>query len=215
MGAGLGYKDFLAGSVLTAADTNGYLMQGILVFATTAARDAAITSPQEGQFAFIKADDTTYYYTGTAWAPQESDNTAYTSYTPTMVASAWTAGNGTFTTRYKTIGKFVHFLGKFEFGSTSAVGAANSFSIKLPVNAQTSVVPEVYSDAFWRDTSAALGVVGFTRIQNNTDVFMYWHVPNATPYAVTGSPWNTAVAPLPFTFATGDFVSWNMVYERA
>jgi hypothetical protein len=48
MAAGLGFKTFTTGEVLTAADTNGYLMQGVLVFADAAARDAAITSPARG-----------------------------------------------------------------------------------------------------------------------------------------------------------------------
>jgi hypothetical protein len=43
-------------------------MQGILVFASAAARDAAITSPEEGQFAFLKDTNVTTYYTGSAWA---------------------------------------------------------------------------------------------------------------------------------------------------
>jgi hypothetical protein len=68
MAAGLGFKTFTTGEVLTAADTNGYLMQGILVFADAAARDAAITSPQEGQFAYLKDTDVTTYYTSSAWA---------------------------------------------------------------------------------------------------------------------------------------------------
>lgn len=68
MAAGLGFKTFTTGEVLTAADTNGYLMQGVLVFATAAARDAAITSPQEGQFAYLKDTNVTTYYTGSAWA---------------------------------------------------------------------------------------------------------------------------------------------------
>ena len=67
MAAGLGFKTFTTGEVLTSADTNGYLMQGILVFATSTARDAAITSPQEGQFAYLKDTNTTTYYTGSAW----------------------------------------------------------------------------------------------------------------------------------------------------
>ncbi len=67
MAAGLGFKDFTTGEVLTAADVDGYLMQGVLVFASAAARDAAITSPQEGQFAFLKDTNTTMYYTGSAW----------------------------------------------------------------------------------------------------------------------------------------------------
>lgn len=67
MAAGLGYKDFVTGDVLTAGDVNGYLMQGILVFANATARSAAITSPQEGQFSFLKDTNSTEYYTGSAW----------------------------------------------------------------------------------------------------------------------------------------------------
>jgi hypothetical protein len=67
MAAGLGFKDFTTGEVLTAADVDGYLMQGIWVFADTTARDAAVTSPQEGNFAFLKDTNTTTYYTGSAW----------------------------------------------------------------------------------------------------------------------------------------------------
>jgi microcystin-dependent protein len=68
MAAGQGFKTFTTGEVLTAGDVNGYLMQGILVFATSTARDAAITSPQEGQFAYLKDTNVTTYYTGSAWA---------------------------------------------------------------------------------------------------------------------------------------------------
>jgi hypothetical protein len=68
MAAGLGFKTFTTGEVLTSADTNGYLMQGILVFDDATARDAAITSPQEGQFAYLKDTNVTTYYTGSAWA---------------------------------------------------------------------------------------------------------------------------------------------------
>jgi hypothetical protein len=67
MAAGLGFKTFTTGEVLSAGDVNGYLMQGVLVFASAAARDAAITSPQEGQFAYLKDTNVTTYYTGSAW----------------------------------------------------------------------------------------------------------------------------------------------------
>jgi hypothetical protein len=68
MAAGLGFKTFTTGEVLTAADVNGYLMQGVLVFASEAARNSAITSPQEGQFAYTKDNNSLWYYTGSAWA---------------------------------------------------------------------------------------------------------------------------------------------------
>ena len=67
MAAGLGFKTFNTGDVLSASDVNGYLMQGVLVFADATARDAAITSPQEGQFAYTKNNDSLWYYSGSAW----------------------------------------------------------------------------------------------------------------------------------------------------
>ena len=68
MAAGLGFKDFVTGEVLTAADVDGYLMQNIWVFASAAARDAAVTAPSEGNFAYLKDTNVTTYYTGSAWA---------------------------------------------------------------------------------------------------------------------------------------------------
>jgi hypothetical protein len=68
MAAGLGFKDFVTGEVLTAADVDGYLMQGVWVFASAAARDAAVTAPSEGNFAYLKDTNVTTYYTGSAWA---------------------------------------------------------------------------------------------------------------------------------------------------
>ena len=68
MAAGLGFKDFATGEVLTSQDVDGYLMQGVWVFASAAARDAAVTSPQEGNFAYLKDTNVTTYYTGSAWA---------------------------------------------------------------------------------------------------------------------------------------------------
>jgi hypothetical protein len=67
MAAGLGFKDFTTGEVLTAADVDGYLMQGVWVFADAAARTAAVTSPQEGNMSFLKDTNSTEYYSGSAW----------------------------------------------------------------------------------------------------------------------------------------------------
>ena len=66
--AGAGYKSWINGDVLTASDVNTYLMQQtVMVFASTAARDAAITAPSEGMFAYTKDSDTLFYHTGSAW----------------------------------------------------------------------------------------------------------------------------------------------------
>ena len=89
MAAGLGFKTFTTGEVLTAADTNGYLMQGVLVFASSAARAAAVTSPQEGQYSYLKDTNATEYYDGAAWvAAPVGDITAVN----TAVTSGLTGG---------------------------------------------------------------------------------------------------------------------------
>jgi hypothetical protein len=72
--AGAGTLLFTSGQVLTAAQVNTYLMdQTIMRFATTTARDAAFGGAgeptlAEGMFAYIDADNTLYYYTGSAWS---------------------------------------------------------------------------------------------------------------------------------------------------
>jgi hypothetical protein len=64
---------FAAAEVLTAANMNISAGTGIPVFATTVTRDAAFGGAgekvlAEGQFAYIEADDTLYFYDGSAWA---------------------------------------------------------------------------------------------------------------------------------------------------
>jgi hypothetical protein len=67
MAAGLGFKDFQTGEVLTAADVDGYLMQGIWVFDDATARDAAVTSPQEGNACYLKDTNEVLTYSGSTW----------------------------------------------------------------------------------------------------------------------------------------------------
>ena len=65
--AGAGFKLFQDGNVLLASEVNTFMMQQqIMVFASAAARDAAILSPSEGMFAFLKDTDTLTVYT-TSW----------------------------------------------------------------------------------------------------------------------------------------------------
>lgn len=64
-----GFRTFAVGEVLTAANVNDYLMEQVVtVFADATARDAAITSPQEGQISFLKNTDVLTYYSGSSWS---------------------------------------------------------------------------------------------------------------------------------------------------
>lgn len=68
--AGAGFKDFVAGEVLTAEDVDTYLMQQtVMVFAGTAARGSTLgTAASEGMVTFLADTDSLEYYTGTSWS---------------------------------------------------------------------------------------------------------------------------------------------------
>ncbi len=86
-----GFKVFSVSEVLTAADVNDYLMeQSIGIFADSTARDAQITSPIEGQFAYLADSNTLFYYTGAAWASYIGDGDI----TGVTITTAGTSGLG-------------------------------------------------------------------------------------------------------------------------
>ncbi len=66
MAAG-GFREFVAGETLDEEKINDFLMQGMLVFAGTAARGSAITAPVEGQFSFLSDSDSVEFYDGSDW----------------------------------------------------------------------------------------------------------------------------------------------------
>ena len=64
----MAYKVFANGNPLLASELNTNLMQqAIAVFLDATSRDAAITAPVEGQFAYLTASDELVKYNGSAW----------------------------------------------------------------------------------------------------------------------------------------------------
>ena len=62
------FKTFVSGEILTASDVNTQVMQQqICVFAGTAARGSAISSPIEGQFAYLSDSNRLTYFDGSIW----------------------------------------------------------------------------------------------------------------------------------------------------
>lgn len=101
MAAGLGFKTFNTGDVLTAGDTNGYLMQGVWVFANATARTSAVTSPQEGNVSFLKDTNSLEIYDGAAWVAYGSgDITGVTA--GTGISGGGTSGTVTVTNSMAT-----------------------------------------------------------------------------------------------------------------
>ena len=68
MAAPLGYKDFIAGDPLTAAQVDGYLMaQSVMTFASAAARTSAYPTASEGNLCYLADTNDFQIYDGAAW----------------------------------------------------------------------------------------------------------------------------------------------------
>jgi hypothetical protein len=141
---GSGYKDFVAGSVLSEADLDGYLMrQTVMTFASAAARDSALSGVlDEGMVAYLEDVDQFTFYTGTGWVVLAYGG-ASTSWTPALTAASSnpTLGTGSSATgRYVRQGRLVTAWGRLAFG-TSATGAGSGvYYVSLPVAADTAVM---------------------------------------------------------------------------
>lgn len=134
MAAGLGFKTFTTGEVLTSTDTNGYLMQGVLVFADAAARTAAITSPQEGQTSYLKDTDVIQVYSGSAWVTK-SAGAAGGETTFTLLNTGGTALTGAQTVTISSIGGYASY---FILVIDASSASANSQIIVRPNGDATS-----------------------------------------------------------------------------
>ena len=67
--AGAGFKVWNTGDLINASEFNTYIMeQTVMVFASSTARDSAISSPSEGMFAFLKDTNILTFYTGSTWS---------------------------------------------------------------------------------------------------------------------------------------------------
>jgi hypothetical protein len=144
MAAGLGFKTFNTGDVLTAADTNGYLMQGVWVFASAAARTSAVTSPQEGNVSFLKDTNSFEIYDGAAWvAYGGGDITAVNTNSPLTGG----ASSGSITLSYDY--------------------AAGS---KLTLNAQTATYTAVLADADQKLVTMSVASANDFQIPTNGNV---------------------------------------------
>jgi hypothetical protein len=142
MAAGLGFKTFNTGDVLSAADTNGYLMQGVLVFANATARDAAITSPQEGQFAFTKDNDSLWYYSGSAWVSSGATGDIEGVTAGTGISGGGTSGTVTVTNSMATAidakGDLIAGTGADTFARL-AVGGTNGHTLQVDSSTATGL----------------------------------------------------------------------------
>jgi len=170
MAAGQGFKTFVTGDVLTAADTNGYLMQGVWVFASAAARDAAVTSPQEGNTCYLKDTDVIQCYSGSAWVQKSSSGagsglTLVKRASFSAVASTTTTFDSVFTSTYDN---YVIVADKV-YGSSS--GAETKYTARSAMRGETIALSGRTND-FIMISGAASSPSASSRVDNRVITFI-------------------------------------------
>jgi len=208
--AGLGRKTFTAGDVLTAAEVQGYLQdQAVMVFAGTAARSSAIATPTEGMVAITTDTDELQYYNGSSWVPALPVG-GWTTYAPTMSSGgspSWSNGNGVYNyAKYTQIGKTVHFVVQFTFGTSTTKATGNIMSLTLPITASTSSAGHFVGRCVAGGVSAILNGI----ITSSANMGVYAINASATYATVSG-----ITSTIPGTWVTGDSFTLTGTYEAA
>jgi len=94
---GAGFKVWSTGDLVNASDFNNYLQeQVIMVFADASARNSAISSAEEGMFAFLKDTNALTFYDGSSWASFIGDGDI-TGVTITTASTSGLSGGATAT----------------------------------------------------------------------------------------------------------------------
>jgi hypothetical protein len=207
--AGAGRKTFVQGNILNASEVNTYLMdQAVMRFATTSARDTALTGlVSEGMVCYVSADDNLYLHNGINWkaianvtGSGSGPLGAWVGYTPTF--SNLTVGNGTSAFTYLQIGKTVHVRGRFSFGGTSSVSGL--IAISLPVTAVSS--------NFVANVTARSGGTDYALYAASTTTTLSLSaIGSAGTYA---NRVNTS-ATVPGTWNASDNITFSATYEAA
>ena len=176
MAAGLGYKEFATGDVLTAADANGYLAsQAVMVFASAAARTSAIASPQEGMVSYLKDTNSTEYYSGSAWVAIGAAGGGITLITSTDMAGV---ADVTFSSIVGTYKNLLVIVKNFYLGT--------DFKLKVELNSDTTSGNYEYVINSGRSSGAFVSYANSNTLQDLTqegtdsDAFMYLVFPDYT-----------------------------------
>ena len=129
---------------------------------------------------------------------------AWTSFTPTW--TNLTVGNGTGVYKYQQVGKQVFARYKFTLGSTSAIGT--NPNVTLPIN------PASGAGGFTSYTLSLtdVGVGGFNGNVSEDTLKLYLSVGITSGSFLNGG---TITATSPFTWTTGDFLTFDVYYEVA
>lgn len=143
---GSGFKNFTA-TVLTASDVNNYLMeQSVMSFASTGARDVAVTAPEDGMVAYIRsndADEGLYTYNGTAWRRGPGWNAPWGFIARNQSLGPGTSTSGTTETAVFTSASFTALGNRYyrvNISTTLTATAGDSYTMRLRQDSTSGTV---------------------------------------------------------------------------
>jgi hypothetical protein len=190
----MGIKNFTAATALS-ADVDDYLMrQTITRYASAADRTsqlaAASITAEHGMFSFLLDTNSIYYYNESAWIPF---STPWTAYTPSW--TNLTVGSGTQNAKYRYVGGDLRVRGTITLAADSSITGVVFQTIPNSVTADAGWQGGVglVNDAGTRIYPCVIGVTA------SSTTFTWVH-------AETGG---TLTATSPFTFGTGDLITWD------
>jgi hypothetical protein len=135
----------------------------------------------------------------------------YTDYSASQTYSGVTVGNGTTTSYYARVNNFVHFHGRFDLGSTSAITGAVQISLPINLSSTMTGTGSPMGFAYYSDASAGiLYPADLIAAGSATFVFTSSWTASGT-YVQRGN----LSATVPFTWAVSDRIYWNIYYKAA
>ena len=134
----------------------------------------------------------------------------YQAYTPTF--TNLTVGDGTLAAQYCTVNKFVHAFGSLTFGSTTTIAVSSYMTLPLhTVNTENGALGSILGGVTYYDVSALIVYRGTIDGRIASSVVDFRVNNTAGTYETGVSP----TAAIPFTWATGDIIRWNIFYKAA
>jgi hypothetical protein len=194
---------WVAGAILTAAQLNTQLRDNMLaggpIYATTAARDAAITSPFAGQRAFISGTLVNTQYNGSAWVEVGPIGT-WTTFTPQLRTASTNVASTNNYGRYIQQGKTI--IAQAKVTATAGGTASGAIKLSIPTGTAVNIVDSTIGTFLIKDSGTAYytGVAGIVEAG---------YVSGQAYNSVDNMGANTPA----MTIAAGDVVAYSVIYE--
>jgi hypothetical protein len=133
---------------------------------------------------------------------------AYIAHTPTFPFGV-TVGDGVVSGAYCRVNGFVHYYGIFTLGSTSAITGSIGLNLPVNINSAMELSSMPYGLITYFDTPANTRYHGST-LYASANSYIVLRADSASGTYVTQAATSATV---PFTWAVGDVIAWNLYYR--